>query len=545
MKKNSSDDIDPNEGRMYKSLRVNGIIVYTGLLGLVFILTYILSRASEQGMPNAGYGAPGVLLLCILAILMTALLLSLQYVWKRTVSKLLRQSRERLWKEKEANRNLLEKITHIAEHDFLTGLPNMQLFTDRIRQAILSARSSEQPFGIIFLDIDDFKMVNNMIGHEKGDELLVEVSRKLSGCVRRSDTVARYGEDEFVVLVQNLNRPDDINAVVEKLLGSFGRPFEMGGLDFHLTASVGVAMYPLDGECADMLMKNADIALFKAKETGKNQSVFSAPMITDKVTEKIRITNKLYHALERDELILYYQPQVSCLTGKIIGFEALLRWKQPELGLIPPDKFIPIAEQSGLIVPIGEWVLRTACIQNKKWKDAGFPPLRMSVNLSLVQVKSGDIEDQIHAILLETGMDPELLELEITESTAMNQDYHIVEILKRLKKLGITISIDDFGMEYSSLKRLKDMPIDRIKIAMPFVHGISVSDKDEAIAKTIITLAQSLGVCTIAEGVETKPQLDFLQERMCDEIQGFYFYRPLPAEKIEELLEKRGSQMTA
>ena len=432
-----------------------------------------------------------------------------------------------------------EKITHIAYHDYLTGLPNRQHFNEHVDQAISAARRAEKPFGIIFLDMDDFKMVNDTMGHEQGDELLKEVAERISGILRKEDMVARFGGDEFIILAQNLKDVENINVVVEKIIYCLSQPFKLKKQDFYLTASVGVAMFPLDGENVETLLKNADIAMYKAKEKGKNQYALCNPLMKDKVTEVMKMTNHLYRALELDELVVYYQPQVCCSTGRITGFEALLRWRHPEMGLVSPGKFIPIAENTGLIVPIGEWVLRTACMQNKKWHNEGYPHLRMAVNLSLVQMKRGNISNDVQRILTETGLEPEFLELEITESTAMNKDVHIVEVLNEIKKLGITISIDDFGTEHSSLNRLKEMPIDRIKIAMPFVHGITISDKDEAITKTIITLAQSLGVSTIAEGVETKQQLEFLQKRMCDEIQGFFFYKPLPAEEIDVLLRSK------
>jgi len=299
---------------------------------------------------------------------------------------------------------------------------------------------------------------------------------------------------------------------------------------------MGVALFPVDGEDVETLIKNADIAMYKAKGNGKNQYSLCTPVMKNIVHEKMRLTNKLYGALEREELMLYYQPQVCCATGKIIGLEALLRWNNPELGFIPPNKFIPIAEQTGLIIPIGEWVLRTACRQAKAWQRENRPSLRMAVNLSLYQMRKPDLKNNVKTILLETGLNPKLLELEITESIAMNAEHRVIETMHEFKDMGLQISIDDFGTEYSSLHRLKEMPIDRIKIAMPFIHGISLSEKDEAITKAIIVLAKNLGLHTIAEGVEDINQVAFLNQSMCDEIQGFYYYRPLPAEEIEVIL---------
>ena len=433
-----------------------------------------------------------------------------------------------------------EKISHLAYHDHLTGLPNRLLFTDRLRQGIFLTRRLEKPLGVIFVDLDGFKMINDTMGHDQGDELLKEVANRLVASVHKNDIVSRVGGDEFIIMVQNFTDSDDITKITSKIIDGFKKQFKLNDQDFYVTASLGVALYPMDGEDVDTLIKNADIAMYKAKENGKNQYALCTPLMKAKVMENMTLTNSLYSALERKELMLYYQPQVSSASGKIIGLEALLRWNHPELGFVPPSKFIPIAEQTGLIMPIGDWVLKTACKQNKAWQDAGLPHLRMAVNLSVSQFQNANIVKQVEEILMETGLSSEYLELEITESIAMNEVNGVIETLNAFKKLGITISIDDFGTEYSSLSRLKQMPIDKIKIAMPFVQGIDVSDKDEAITKAIIVLAKNLGLQTIAEGVETKHQLSFLNQRMCDEIQGFYYYEPLPAQEIETILRTDG-----
>ena len=534
MKKNSSEFFASNEISLYKMIQSKAALVTIGLLVMLIIGIFAVSAASTTENIQLFDWVTGTIIFftCIFAAAAAAFLFWGNYA----LSKVLKRSNELIQNEITEKNNMQEKMEHLQSHDCLTGLPNMQLLIDGINQAILAAQGSDNPFGVVFLDLDDFQMINYTAGHEQGDALLIEAAKRLSASLNETDMAARYGEDEFVILIRNLQFKNNIKDIIDTIMGCFRQPFRVNNQDYYVTASIGVAVYPLDGENVETILKNADIALLKAKKKGKGQIAVCTPLMKEKVTEVMKMTRYLYHALERNELSVYYQPQVNCNTGKIIGFEALLRWKQPELGSVSPDKFIPIAEHTGLIVPIGEWVLRQACLQNKKWQQAGYMNLRMGVNLSLVQVMSGDIENQVRKILAETRLEPQFLELEVTESTAMEHDFKVIEILKNLKSLGITLSIDDFGMEYSSLKRLKDMPIDRIKIAMPFIHGIADNEKDEAITKTIITLARYMGIYTIAEGVETKPQLDFLQQRKCDEIQGFYFYKPLPVAEIEALL---------
>ena len=317
---------------------------------------------------------------------------------------------------------------------------------------------------------------------------------------------------------------------------SFSKSLTVNGQEFFITASAGIAVYPEDGEEADSLIKHADMAMYSSKGGGKNKYTLCSQVMKDDTMKKMQLTNSLYRAQGRNELVLYYQPQVDIATKKIIGMEALIRWKHPELGMIPPSVFIPIAEQTGLINPIGQWVLRTACRQNKLWQEKGLPPIRTAVNLSVEQFRSSNLAHIIKNTLEETGLQPELLELEITESIAIEETESIISILNELKMLGVTIAIDDFGTEYSSLSQFKELPIDRIKIAMPFVQGISVNTKDEAIVEVLIHLARSLGINVIAEGVETELQLAFLTQGKCDEFQGYYFYKPMPAEELEKIL---------
>ena len=431
-----------------------------------------------------------------------------------------------------------KEINQMAYYDHLTGLPNRVLFKDRVNQAIHLSTRAGRTIAILFLDLDSFKSVNDTVGHQGGDDLLTKVARELSKSVRKSDTVSRFGGDEFLVMLSSMGSIKDIVKITQKIMGLFKKPFIIHGQEFFITASGGIAIYPTDGEDADALIKNADIAMYNAKEKGKNRFELCSPNMKEEVLMKIRLSNNLYRALDRKELVIHYQPQISVQSKQIIGLEALLRWNHPEMGLISPVRFIPLAEQSGLISPIGEWVLRTACAQNKAWQDAGLASVRMAINISVNQFRNPEFVSQVENILRDTKLDPQYLELEITESIAIKESDYIIEILNRLKKLGLSISIDDFGTEYSSLSRLKLLPIDRIKMDMQFVHGINSSDKDRAITKVIISLAQNLGLKVIAEGVETEQQLEFLSQRMCDEVQGFYYYQPMPAQEVEPILRE-------
>jgi diguanylate cyclase (GGDEF)-like protein len=432
-----------------------------------------------------------------------------------------------------------KEISHMAYYDHLTGLPNRQLFRDRLTQAVLTAGRTGRRLGVIFLDLDSFKAVNDTLGHERGDELLRVIAGRLKKCVRQSDTVARFGGDEFLLLISNLVRENDIVKVAEKIMKLFRKPFVLKGQEFYVTASAGIAMYPADGTDTDELIKNADIAMYSAKEAGKNQYTMCSHEMKATVSSSVSLTTSLYRALDREELLIYYQPQMCLQTQRIIGLEALLRWNSPEHGMVSPGRFIPLAEQTGLINPIGEWVLQQACRQNKQWQEMGLPPVRMAVNLSVVQLRNPRLRDIVRETLEVTGLKSAYLELEITESVATKEADYIVELLGRLKSLGVTLSIDDFGTEYSSLSRLKMLPVDRIKMDMQFVHGIEESDKDKAITKLIIGLAKNLGLKVIAEGVETEKQLNFLHQKMCDEVQGFYYFRPMPPEQVELVLRNQ------
>lgn len=434
--------------------------------------------------------------------------------------------------------NAEKEISYMAYYDGLTGLSNRALFNNQLEKAISLAGRSEKLIGILFLDLDSFKAVNDTMGHEAGDMLLKEISRRLSHSVRRYDTVCRFGGDEFLVMFPQIDTQEQIEQAGDKLMSVFEDPVILKGQEFYITASAGVAVYPIDGEDVETLIKSADLAMYTSKDHGKNQVTFCSPIMKEAVKEKMQLTNDLYRALEREELLLYYQPQVQIDTGKIIGLEALIRWQHPERDMVPPIKFISLAEQTGLIHPIGEWVLKTACRQNKAWQDMGLASVVMAVNLSVEQFRTPHLTEVVAKALRESGLSPEYLELEITEGIAIKESDYIIPILNNLKEQGVAISIDNFGTAYSSLSRLKELPIDRLKMAMEFVQGIDKGTKDKAIVMVIINLAKSLGLRVIAEGVETEGQLAFLTKGICDEVQGYYFHRPMPAADVQKIMQK-------
>lgn len=447
---------------------------------------------------------------------------------------------ERLEVEIIERQRIQEEVTYLAYHDNLTGLPNRLLVTDRINQGIILANRREIPISVMFIDLDGFKVINDTLGHQQGDLLLKQVGERLVGVIRKNDTVCRIGGDEFVLFINGYHHESDLEIIAHKIIDSFREPFILKDHEYYITSSMGIAQYPIDGDDVETLMKNADMAMYEAKNRGKNQFQKCSKTLRENALETMAITNSLHRAIDRGEMQLFYQPQVNAATGKIEGVEALIRWNHPEFGFISPAKFIPIAEKTRLILPIGHWVLRTACQQCKAWQDKGFAPIRMAVNFSIHQMNQPNIKEIISEVLNEFELHPKYLEMELTESIAMDQKGHIKGVLSQLKSLGVSLSIDDFGTEYSSLSRLKDLPIDRIKIDMSFVFGIGNSEKDEAIIKTIILLAKNLGLATIAEGVETQMGLDFLNAHGCDELQGYWMYKPMPADDLEAVFKAFG-----
>ncbi|MDQ1000474.1 diguanylate cyclase (GGDEF)-like protein [Neobacillus niacini] len=423
-----------------------------------------------------------------------------------------------------------EEIKYLAYYDALTQLPNRNGLHELFNLKIEESKRDNKKLATLFLDLDRFKPVNDLFGHTIGDQLLKEVAKRLDGHFESNDSVTRFGGDEFILVLFDTDYSQTVKAV-ERIIEILGQPFTLEGNEIFITPSIGISMYPQDGTDIESLIKSADIALYRAKEKGKNTYEFFTSDMKTAALKRAQLEKDLHYALQRGELELYYQPQVSLKSGKVIGMEALLRWNHPELGSISPDEFIPLAEESNLIIPIGEWVIREACIQNKKWQETIMPNMRVSVNLSAIQFHQHLLVKVIEQILQEIDLDPQFLEIEITESIAMYNADYVISKLKDLKQIGVKISIDDFGTGYSSLSYLKEFTIDTLKIDRSFINDLDNS----GIISTIITMAKYLNLNVIAEGVETVDQILFLKQHLCDEVQGYYFSKPLPAREIEEL----------
>jgi len=430
-----------------------------------------------------------------------------------------------------------DRISHIAQHDALTGLPNRILLQDRIQQALTHAVRHQAKMSVLFIDLDRFKAVNDTLGHDVGDELLEGVAERLRQCVREADTVARLGGDEFVIVLSDIIQPQNAGQIAQKIIDSLSGVYLLRGYELHVTPSIGISIYPEDGEDAQSLMKNADTAMYTAKQVGASFRYYAAEMNAS-AFQRMTVENSLRHALERNELSLHYQPLVNLESGKVTGVEALLRWHHPELGMVTPDMFIPIAEESSLIIPIGEWVLGEACRQIKHWREAGYPDLRVAVNISSRQLWQPNLVDTILRIVAESGADAAGLELELTESMLMRHTEETVAMLTKLRDHGIRLAVDDFGTGYSSLAYLKSFPIHTLKIDRSFIRDISEDPNDAAITSAIIAMAHSLSLGVIAEGVETAAQLAYIRGQGCDEAQGFYFSKPLPADQFWDVLQK-------
>jgi diguanylate cyclase (GGDEF)-like protein/PAS domain S-box-containing protein len=444
----------------------------------------------------------------------------------------------RVWSFRDVTerRRAEEKVEYQAYHDSLTGLPNRLLLTDRLDQALVHAQRHHRHLAVVFLDVDHFKLVNDTLGHAGGDRLLGSVAERLRGCVRADDTVARVGGDEFTLLFSDLERGDHAVGLAEKVLRAFEHPFVIEGENVYVTVSIGLALYPEDGEASDELLRNADGAMYKAKELGRNNYQLCTPGMNARAMERMSLESGLRRALERSEFVLHYQPLVDLATGRWIGTEALVRWQHPQRGLLAPDTFIPLAEESRLILPLGDWVMHAACAQLKEWRDAGLGPLRMSVNLSMRQLQQKDLARSVETALARHGVPPGSLDLEITETVAMHNVEWTKSVLRALRDMGVRISIDDFGTGQSSLSHLKHFPLSTLKIDRSFVRDIAVDPDDEAIVKAVIALAHNLKLAVIAEGVETEEQLAFLRLAGCEEGQGYLFCAPLPAAALEPVL---------
>jgi diguanylate cyclase (GGDEF)-like protein/PAS domain S-box-containing protein len=429
------------------------------------------------------------------------------------------------------SRDMKIRMSHLAQHDALTDLPNRTLLSYRITQAIALASRHNKQFAALFLDIDRFKLVNDSLGHTIGDQLLQSVAARLSACVRSTDTVSRLGGDEFVVVLSEIEHVRDATIIADKIIASIAAPHVIAQHAIHVTVSLGISLYPEDGIDAEALIKNADIALYHAKNNGRNNAQFFTQEMNLRAIEQRAIEMGLHNALKRGEFVLQYQPKVNLVTGVITGAEALLRWHHPVRGIILPDTFLPIAEESRLIIPIGQWVLREACRQGQAWRDSGFALRQIAVNISAVEFQSNGFLDTVKSTLKETGFDPHCLELELTESLLMQNAESTSSLLNELKTMGVQLAIDDFGTGYSSLSYLSRFPIDTLKIDQTFVHKMVDEKSDAAIVSMVINMGKSLKHKVIAEGVETFEQLTLLQGRECEEGQGYYFSEPLgPAE---------------
>ncbi|MDR3436163.1 EAL domain-containing protein [Telmatospirillum sp.] len=435
------------------------------------------------------------------------------------------------------------RIEFLAHHDPLTNLPNRLLGKDRLELAVARAERSGTKAALLFLDLDQFKKVNDSLGHSVGDALLQAVSTRLQGCLRESDTLSRQGGDEFLILIEELHDVEAASRVAEALLDGLSSPFTLDDQELYISGSIGIAVYPDDGSDFDTLLKKADTAMYHAKDVGRNAFRFFTDQMNVDTTEYLNLRNGLRRALERQEFVLHYQPQVSLRNGDIVGVEALIRWQHPDLGLIPPGRFIPVAEDSGLIVPVGAWVLKEACQQAAAWHKMGFEGLVVAVNLSAAQFKRGDLLSNISSALAESALDPECLELELTESILISDTNKVLSMVDRLKQLGVKLSIDDFGTGYSSLAYLKRFHVDKLKIDQSFVRDITSDANDAAIVYAIVQMARSLGLATIAEGVENEQALAALRDQGCDEAQGFFFARPMPAAELEEFLRQPRQRM--
>jgi diguanylate cyclase (GGDEF)-like protein/PAS domain S-box-containing protein len=430
------------------------------------------------------------------------------------------------------------QVVHAAEHDFLTGLPNRLLLSDRIRQAIARAARNKERVAVLFLDLDGFKHINDSLGHAVGDKILQTVARRLLSCVRISDTVSRQGGDEFVVLLTEVEHPKDSIAAVKRMLDAIAEPYSIGENYLHVTTSIGVSVYPDDGVDAETLIKNADTAMYRAKENGHQSCQFFEPAMNVQAVERQSIEESLRRALQRAEFMLHYQPKINVATGRITGAEALIRWNHPTRGLVSPLQFIPIAEDCGLILPISRWVVREACSQAKAWSDLGLPPITMAVNISAMDFRDASFLDSVFTTLEETGLDPNLLELELTESVLMKRAESAEMTLKALRARGILLAVDDFGTGYSSLSYLRQFSIDALKIDQSFIRQLSITPEETTIVTAMISMGRSLKLRVVAEGVETEQELEFLTAHGCDEAQGYYFSRPVLPNDFAALLRE-------
>lgn len=433
-----------------------------------------------------------------------------------------------------------ERLAYLANYDPLTGLPNRSHLDQRLRSELTHARRYQKTLALLFVDLDRFKVINDTLGHDAGDLLLKEAAERLKGCLRDSDTVARLGGDEFVAIIPEVLHTHGVMNVAQKVLDQFSAPFNLPGNVCHVSASIGISCFPQDGAESTDLLKHADVAMYRAKELGKNNFQFYSPSLNKHSVERLALEANLRRALEREEFRLQYQPKIDVGSGQVVGLEALIRWRNAERGNVPPSQFIPLAEETGLIVPIGKWVLKRACLQMRAWRRQGLPSMRVAVNLSAGQLRQDDFIPEVELALGQARLDAGLLELEITESMVMQNPDHAARQLGAMRSMGVHLSLDDFGTGYASLGHLKKFPIDTVKIDRSFVQDLPADPDSVAITRAIIAMAHSLKIAVVAEGVETAGQFDFLREHGCDAIQGYYLSGPLEAADLPAFLRDRG-----
>ena len=463
-------------------------------------------------------------------VALATLYLFLYVIVKRADNIIKRHEEVRLLHERE--------MRHQAYHDSLTGLPNKSKFSEQLRESINRSIRSGQQFALMFVDLDRFKIINDSMGHDAGDQLIRITGERLSSLTREKDILFRWGGDEFTIILENIDNLDDVSTITERIIKGMSSPISIAKQELVITTSIGIAVYPNDSDSAEALIKNADAAMYHAKGSGRNRYEFYTPEMNARAKERLELESGLQKALQNEEFILHYQPKYGASTQKLVGVEALLRWQHPSYGLVMPDRFIPALEENGLINAVGQWVLRTACAQNKMWQEQGFAPVTVSVNISAVQFRSPQLIDTVARVLDETQLESRYLELELTESMFISNTEAAINTMYRLKDLGVSLSIDDFGSGYSSLSYLKRFPVDYLKIDRSFIKDIENSNKDAAITNAITVLAHSLNMKIVAEGVESQGQLDYLKSQGCQELQGFLFSRPISAQEVSELLEK-------
>ena len=438
----------------------------------------------------------------------------------------------------ETQRQNEAQLNYLAYHDTLTDLPNRRLFQERLQHALARARRFSSSLALLVIDLDRFKNFNDSLGHDTGDQVLSQVANQLRQGLREIDVLARIGGDEFVVVLENVASPEGVATVAEKIRSLLAQPIVLRERQLSLTASIGVSLFPQNSHDLGSLLRTADRAMYQAKKKGGAGFCFFDPQQDDPFEERLFLENDLRQAIDRQELLLHYQPQIDLTSGRMVGVESLLRWQHGQRGLIGPEDFIPLAEETGLIVSIGEWALRSACLQGRLWQQAGQPPVRVAVNISPWQLRQSGFVEKVEGIIAETGIDPRLLELEITETAVMDNVQEAVRILTRFQKRGIALAMDDFGTGYSSLSSLQRLPLSRLKIDRSFVRDVTINPNDAALTSSVIALGRALGLSVIAEGVETPEQLLFLQQRHCAQVQGFLFSRPLPAAEVEPLFRQ-------